>query len=303
MYFSICEYLQHKYQLRFSEADIFLFYGGITFEFKAFNDSLIPQFEFDGAHSNTDFVEVVSGLTAVKHYEKTGDEALQTTFNLLKNNEKQLVYVNCFYLPFDELNYRQNQDLHFLVISKFNKTTKEFTVHDQNGTHAISLDDLIKARENIESPYFESNVITLTNDVRLSSYSDNKKYFIIENAQKMNTIFDEQQLKFHEFMESLEAVPVFFKYPAAEGVSRNIKHPRGFILSRLYMSQLLQEINEIGLSERYIQLSKMWNKLANDLLRYGLEKKEFEDIRKQYLIISELEKTLNKQVIQLEGGL
>lgn len=301
MFFSISEYLKQKYQLHFSEADIFLFYEGITFEFKSFNDSLIPQFEFDGADNNTDFVEIASGLEAKKLYEKTSEDALETTLNLLKDKEIQLVYVNCFYLPFDELNYRQNQDLHFLIISKYEANTEQFTVHDQHGTHTISLNDLMLAREHIQSSYFESITLTRKNEALSKKYNTNKKHLLIHSAKKMDNIFSVQQKKFHNIMESLENVPIYFKYPAAEGVSRNIKHPRGFILSRLYMSELLKDIGEIELAFSYEQLSKKWNKLANDLLRYGLEKKPFDDIRTQYLLISDLEQTLNSKVVQLGG--
>lgn len=299
MFYSISQLIEKTHGIQLKEADIFLLYGGISFQIEKLENARIPQYEINGSYLVTETFNKTSGFLAKKLFEASESDAFQTTLECFANQKPQLVYANCFYLPYDEANYRQNYDNHFLLVEGFDETTDEFIVSDENGRHRVLRNDFYLARNKTYSNSFESLSISIENQSFIDEYPKRRKQLLIQNAVRFESELAASLEQFNRILNSLGEVEIFFKWPAIEGVSRGIKHPRGLISTREFMAVLLKDMGEHELSDRYLALSKRWLRLSNDLLRYALDNKPFSQIQEVYNSISEEELWLNDQVAKI----
>lgn len=277
--------------------------------FHALGGHQITIYDIENENDDFSFMDIRGNKFDYKKFEKnTGvnitkvfQEDKDFTFETLENGGAQLVYANCFYLPYDEKNYQKISDEHMVVIENYLQDADLFIVTDVDHHKAkIKASDLELAREELKhnkNMYFSLKRIDKTIDLNILSSS--LKAIIKSNAISLKEHFYDIELKIKNFLMRMNKCEPIFKKIASKQMYRNFNHPNGLIVTRLIMKESLEtyRIYSNEVIKLYSQLNKDWIEFSNDLLRYGRNRISIFEMINKLERIMELEKRANDLLI------
>lgn len=298
VYKTLKRYLEINNNLLINEELLFNFYGGHTLKYTKTEEGSIPSYNVLG--NNIDNLHL---------YENTGiktniisenyQNAISTTFNILNSGKTQIVIANCYYLPFDKKNFKNNFDNHILHIEKYSKENATFFVSDNKYYKIpISKKDLLIARQNLvgyKNFYRYMNVIIDNNHlVNQNDFDIINKKIISKNAKEMlDYSIDEFQKLSLEF-EKVNSLPEPFRKISFYYLARSFKHPNAPSYTRYLLSFNFKD----DISQMLKLLSEYWNQLANNLVRIAENNIELDKLLELFSEIMLLEKKVNIRILK-----
>lgn len=207
--------------LKLSTPEFFIAYGGQDYYSKLSNSN--TSLKISACHYSNMYLEKYFGLKfnivkitfeeLIKHVEK---------------GEKILIALNCYYLPFDKLNYRKNFDEHWLYI-KGRDLKNEYLFEDNKYSGQISEKSILEANCNGK----DSNIFTIA---------------IVEiiDTEKFNNTEIEKRIKLQE-IQSLEFENLLM---TSEQFFQNIK---SYLKTTSTQADPLRTINIVSLSKELLK--------------------------------------------------
>lgn len=261
-------YITKMYDIEYSLSDIFNILGGHDFNFKALDNPIIPTYQIRANKIKFEEFNKYTHINIIRIVERDIQEALIRTKNILMNNEWQLVFVNCFYLPYDLGNYKENIDNHMIIIIDYNSKEDSFRVIDPKyGEQTLTNNDLILARENTLQKTLQYLSVERNNCKKDVTLSKNRSISIIKKNNMHYLSSGLPKLKsFKQHIKAIEKLEGIHKKIALHNLSRSIRHPHGPITIRLLMSENFS-YDEGVLHSLYEDLSMKWFSFANILIR------------------------------------
>lgn len=283
-------YIEKMYKTEYLTTDVFNILGGHDFNYKALDNSIIPTFQIRANKIKFEEFGKYTRFNITRIVEKNTQEALINTQDMLVNNKWQLVFVNCFYLPYDLGNYKVNIDNHMIIITGYNPVQDNYRVIDPKyGEEILKSSDLILARKNTLQKTLQylsieqndsKNYLTLSPQNTISLIKKNNMEYLSEGFQKLKS--------FKKNIHAIDELEGIYKKIALQNLSKAIRHPHGPITIRLLMSKNFEKKEE-NLNLLYKRLSKKWFSFANILIRLKQDNVNINTLISCYDEIIELE--------------
>ncbi len=270
--------------------------GGHQITIRSNSNKTHPTVEVRGNVYDYENFQRYTGLGIRKNIQQ--DE--EHTINLLKKGKKQLVFANCFYLPYDETNFQKISDEHMVIIENYLPDKDLFVVSDVKYQQVtISPSDLQKARREVvnkSNMYF--TLKRINKDIDFGELSEQLQLIIQSNALHFNKNIKNAEKALRESLQQIDKCEPLFKKLAAKLMYRSFKHPNGLISTRFILKESLERYGLYpGVADLYELLATQWESFANDLMRFGKGKVSLEEMLKKVEQLICLEKETNNQFI------
>ncbi|MEH7051622.1 BtrH N-terminal domain-containing protein [Bacillus pseudomycoides] len=267
LYETLQLYMQIEYNAYYEVSDIFNILGGHYFSFSSMDNPKVPTYRIKSNSINFERFEEITPFKITRVTEQTIDESIYTTIHQSANNKCQVVFVNCFYLPYDLQNYKKNIDNHMIIVKGYNAINEEFTIIDSKyGENVVSKKDFILARQNTlqNSPQY------LSVENKKPSHSNlitkNILYYIKNNNQNFLSTGLNNIKIFRNNLIYIDQLEGIFRKIALNNLSKSFRHPHGPITTRsLLATSFKNSFSEIN--ELYNHIAEHWLKFANTLVR------------------------------------
>ena len=296
-YFSLSKIIEINQNEFINHLVLFHALGGHQMNIYQFENDNYPLMDIRGNVFDYEAFQRHTGISIRKKSQKDADH----TFNILKSGRSQLVVANCFYLPYDEVNFQKVNDEHMLVIENYLPEKDMFIVSDVNHKSVmIKKNELEKARREVKYKPYEYFTLKKTNElIELKTVPQELKAIIKENAISFNKRISEIESKLITALKQMNECTPLFKKIAAKQLYRNFKHPNGLIATRLMMKESLENIDIYpkSVSELYGRLATLWEDFILESLKFGKGKIQFEELLLQFDELMKLEKEANSYLI------
>ncbi|EJV74920.1 MULTISPECIES: BtrH N-terminal domain-containing protein [Bacillus] len=264
LYQCLQTYIKHEYNFRFNISDIFNILGGHHFYFEDLKNPMLPVYKIRSNVIDFDCFNQHTKFSIKRIYENDINEAVNNTIVTLNHNKQQLVFVNCFYLPYDYQNFKKNIDNHMIIVTNFNEINNEFTIFDPRyGEQKLSKNDYILARQNTlqkKSQYLkiryssdEIHEIDILNIIKINNFN-----YMSEGLNNL--------IIFKDIIKKIDKLEGIHRKIALNNLSQSFRHPHGPITTRALMAESFTNTNN-HIMDVYNDLAKHWFIFANSLVR------------------------------------
>lgn len=299
LYYSLNMYLEERFSIKLLPAFIYHLLGGDTFSYKKLENDKIPTFLVKGNKINYQTFSLHTDILVERITEVDYDKALQNTHNIIKNFP-QLVITNCYYLPFDEVNYMKNYDNHMLIINCYNSASDSFIVSDANYKDvSLTTTTLMNARKNIIQKRFQY----LDFEVSDGFYNKDISSIIVKIIRRnCNNFIKNGKFQFEKLKSEIENImelDTIFKKVALNNLSRAIRHSHGPISSRMLMDESCKNLFLKNYEGEFKKISELWKVFADKLIRLQLDKIKVDEVTNFLLYIAKEEIKANLIILRL----
>lgn len=261
--------------IHLEEFELMHLFGGYSLFLKKFENDIIPTYGIYGSLIREHKFKEYTGVNCEVFFELDEKQAFERTDAILSNNEQQLVFANCFYLPFDQKNYQKNIDNHLLIIHSYDKKTNSYTVSDDKGTNIMTKEQLSLARKSTTDGEFKTihftdtgNLNKLNIQTKLNSViSKQAKFFLENNLGEIKRL--------EEIIIEINGLESIYKKLGLKSLYKTIIHPNGPVITRNLMALSFE--NEIY-RDKFMKLSSQWQGLANNLIRLSSDSVPLEHV-------------------------
>ncbi|MCA1028624.1 BtrH N-terminal domain-containing protein [Cytobacillus kochii] len=284
--------------IKLRESDLMHLFGGYSLFIKKFPNDLIPTYGVYGSLIREYKFKESTGVDLMVFYENNQESAFRRTDSILAKDQQQLVFANCYHLPFDQKNYKKNIDNHLLIIHSFNNISDSYTVSDDNGTYSIAKKDLAIARKTTNDGEFKTIQFNKIDSLKQLDVNSKLKSIIpIQAAIFLNNSLNEiKEMK--EIIIKINNLESIYKKLALKSIYNTISHPNGPVITRKLMAT---SFNHKVYIDNYMKLSSQWKALSNNLIRLASDIVDIEDIIENLDEIYKNEKSFNEEVAQTKN--
>lgn len=265
--------------------------GGYCFSYKKLPNELIPSYVIRGCKIDFEHFYKNTGISIHAKYENESENTLEGILGLLEKNGIHLVYVDCYYLPFDKLNYKKNNGNHLLVIHSYNNKTKQFLVSDNKYQDTLDLETLLLARDNLEKKFLEINLKEALSSDKIAKniikIKNDRYFFTRDGLELLNKFACEIKLIENHPNETIKKV-------ASHILSKSLRHPGGPIVSRKLMGDSFSDNSDAR--EYYLKLSMKWRMFADELIRFSKGSSKCDSITRYFEEIIDDETSIKNSV-------
>lgn len=298
-YYYIIARLAKEKGIKLNENDVFHLLGGYGLKIEEENNGYFPHINVLGNKISNELFKDRTGIE-ISHINYTTENFdIVTLIETLKVKKYVSVITNCFYLTFDDHNYKKNIGSHFIFVHQYDILDDTFIVSDNRFDRvSIKRNDLDIALKNVpnsnnEVSFFE--IKTLVKDIGIDEVIPE---IIRLNALEVLKDCKNEILNFKKGLENLKILEPIYKSLSYAETLKNIKFFNGPIISRKY---LLQNVNDDEIRRQINKLIGMWEKLCINLYKIyeiGVEI----NLDEQLEGILELELSINEKIINNIGS-
>lgn len=289
LYYSLSNYIYSIYQIKIEAPYILHLLGGHYFGYTKLKNEKVPNIIIRCNIVNYDNFERNAGIKILRKK----NSRITDIINNLKYRD-QLILSNCYYLPYDRINYKNNYDNHLLIIKEYNGKDNTFKVSDANyENQTISFADLETAYQNvinIEPMYLDFKYVK---EVDLISQIKN---IIRTNHQLFYDRDYQNLLKLKSEIKNMQNLDNIYYKIALLSLSKSIRGVHGPITIRKIIHYSFESLFKENYSGFYDELSKDWENLANKLLRLKADNITFEDVLDYYDYVMDKEMQANEKI-------
>lgn len=295
--FTISEYIQNL-GLDYKNASLFHLLGGHDFMVRKEANEHVPKLSIVGKKYTLDHLYQSSGIKVYIDTVRV-DESIDIIIDRLKLGNRQVIRMNCFYLPYDTTNYRKTNSDHFITVNHYLSETQDFLVTDNKYHDAvISLSDfktaLIKTHR---GEVFDLYNVDITEVYPQEKILTNIRDIIVENCRMiLETASAHFQYLLDELTKIKEIDPLIMKV-SLFNLAVNIKLPAGPIISRQYLMESIDHISD-ELSGKFTKLISSWERFAVDLMKVSSTETTVDYNFEEYVRkLEKLELELNEDIL------
>ncbi|MDM5335814.1 BtrH N-terminal domain-containing protein [Fictibacillus enclensis] len=289
LYYSIKRYLNDS-GINLTETDVFHLMGGYAFHYHVDPSSAVPYIQIFGTNMDLNLFLSNTGIELKLNEETDEDKADDELQKVLEADNKHLVYANCFYLPFDTLNYQKNYDDHLLYVHAYDSNRLEYIVSDHRSELVrISKQSFQMARKKLVYGHHHTLNLNLDTPLPITEIKKNINHLIFEQAKEFSKKAFLYLVSFSQELEEIDQVEDGVKKELGfHNISKALKASHGPIITRKLMSKSVEELDQ-QLSNKFYTLANLWDAFANRLVRYTISSNVLlQDLLKEYdKIVSE----------------
>lgn len=287
MYYSISKFLKDTFDVDLDPSFIFHLLGGHAFNYTKIENDKIPNYMLRSNIINYDNLKINAGFSFLK--KENAD--IHYITNNLKTGE-QLILTNCYYLPYDKINFKTSYDNHLVIVKEYDYSQKVFTVTDANHEdEKIDLIDLNKSYINVVN----SNPIHFEVFKEASvNYTEKVLNIAIQNHQVFLTRDYPRLLNFkNEIMNVLNTNNIYREI-SLMALAKSLKHAHGPITIKKMLHQSYKKLLGDLYGDLYLELSMYWEVFFNKLLRLKENNIDSEEVIDYYDYLLKSEFKTNK---------
>ncbi|UNL87594.1 BtrH N-terminal domain-containing protein [Priestia koreensis] len=282
--------------IKLNASDAFHYLGGYDFYYKKLDNDITPTYKLVGNKIDFNMFFLGCGIKIDRIIEKTEEEALSNSVSIIESENAQLVFANCYYLPYDKKNYQTSYENHMILILNFLPEEGVFEIYDPfYGIQSLSRETLMVARENTLQKKYQYLNIDYTHCQ--PNNRENYQNIIINNSMNFLEKGLLQMIKFKKELYFIEGKEGFYRDLAYLNLIKLIKHPHGMITTRKLMWESLGGITNFK-ENGFLNLSNLWIKFSNDLIRLRKNKKDIQYVVDCFDYIIKQERLCNEKILE-----
>ncbi|NGP62426.1 BtrH N-terminal domain-containing protein [Paenibacillus thiaminolyticus] len=265
-YYVISELCQLR-NIALEQMDIFHLLGGHTFAVKKERDDPFPLLNIKGSVIDDELFRICTGLSIEKKLFINYEEALKVIMTRIGENDLQTVCTNCFFLPYDSVNYKKNIGSHFIMLRSYDPANDQFTLSDHKYDHAVlSGEDLKLAMDNVKE--YKNCLLDLHIETEYSckQMKDSVREVIKANGAKVLSTLHHQFNVLKMEIENINSLDSFYRSFSYFELLKSIKNPNGPIISKHYLVRSLPG-NKPDLQNIISECIHLWERFCVDIYK------------------------------------
>ncbi|WP_442602779.1 hypothetical protein [Paenibacillus sp. KN14-4R] len=288
--FAISEYLQGV-GINYKSSMIFNLIGGHDLIVKKNENKYLPELSINYRIIDFDHFQKYTGVKIFIEKLRI-DESIERLVEIVKKGRRQIIRLNCFYLPYDISNFGRVNSDHFLIINYYCDDTQQFYVTDNKYQSAIiSLSDIKKAIIKTYKEFFDLYVLDVRNSFSQKHVNKILREIVTSNCMRILQTADTQFTYLMNELIKINKIDPLLKKIALYNLALNIKKPTGPIVSRQYLMESIEGLSE-ELSNDFKYLIIAWERFTIELMKLTSKASNEEENLQEYFekYIDKLEK-------------
>jgi hypothetical protein len=299
VYSALRETLLQYHGLDVDSSTIFHLLGGYTFEMKWMGNDQVPIHQILGSKIRYSRFEEGTGIMLRRVYEHDLDKAKRIIFQQLAEIGYLLVFTNCFYLPYDTMNYKRNSESHLVLIHSYDEEKHEFCVTDAS-SHKVQIheDALWEAcfkvyprPDQFHQLHIEQRSIRSIEEINIAARE-------AMQSQAQSFVETHKLEEYKTLLKKLDHLDGIFRRFACEAFAKELRHPHGMVYTRQLLSESCESLS-IELRDKYWQLGDLWNSFSIPLIRFSHRTVSLEALLEKYDEIMIQEISCSQQLLQI----
>lgn len=265
-YYVISELCQLR-NVALEQVDIFHLLGGHTFTVSKERNEPFPLLNIKGSVIDDEHFRICTGLSIEKKLFSNHEEALNVIMKRMGENDLQTVCTNCFFLPYDAVNYKKNIGTHFIILRSYDSASDQFTLSDHKYDHAaLSREDLKLAMDNVKE--YKNCLLDLHFEAEYSfqQIKDSIREVIKANADRILSTLQHQFNVLKMEIENINSLDSFYRSFSYFELLKSIKNPNGPIISKHYLVRSLPG-NKPNLQNIISDCIQLWERFSVDIYK------------------------------------
>ncbi|BFH67872.1 hypothetical protein J27TS7_36900 [Paenibacillus dendritiformis] len=249
------------------QVDIFHLLGGHTLAVSKERDEPFPLLNIKGSVIDDEHFRLLTGLSIEKKLFGNHEEALKVVMKRMGENDLQTVCTNCFFLPYDAVNYKKNIGTHFIMLRAYDPANDQFTVSDHKYDHAVLCrEDLKLAMDNVKE--YKNCLLDLHIETEYSpeKMKDSVRDVIRANADRTLSTLEQQFHVLKMEIENINSLDSFYRSFSYFELLKSMRHPNGPIISKHYLLRSLAG-NKSDLHNLISDCLQLWERFCVDLYK------------------------------------
>jgi hypothetical protein len=298
-YYYIIARLAKEKGINLNENDVFHLLGGYGLKIEEKNNGYFPHINVLGNRISNELFKDRTGIEFYHTNYTTENFDIVTLIETLKVKKYVSVITNCFFLTFDDHNYKKNIGSHFIFVHQYDILDDTFIVSDNRFDRvSIKRNDLDIALKSVPDSNNEVSFFEIETLVKNIDINEVIPEIIKLNALEVLKDCKKEILKFKKGLENLKTLEPIYKSLSYSETLKNIRFFNGPIISRKY---LLQNVIDDEIRRQINKLIGMWEKLCINLYKIYEIRVEI-NLDEQLEGILELELSINEKIINNIGS-
>jgi hypothetical protein len=285
----------------FDSALLFPLLGGHTFLVERLLNEHAPVYRVEGSIIRYQEFLPHTGIELKRVDELDAERAFATTSKELQTRGWQLVFTNCFYLPYDEANYRKHSSNHLVLLCAYEEERREFVVSDAQYKQ-VKIDRDVMWNARLKTLPGQNKYQSLRVEVQKALSEERVRQQARRRMKEQAEQFraDSHRLEaFFQVLEELGACEGIHRAFACNALATELRNPNSMVITRRLLAESCEELFPEA-TDAYRELSGAWMSFSNQLVRFAHRALNTEQMKELYGQVYAQERAANQRLLDCQ---